>query len=391
MAHPKPVDHKPDIDPRDHALKTHSWGDEFTIHLVSYKDRYYVWTIRPWDDGEQAFEMPSLEAARSFLDAEFAFLLLVTDWGERVASVRVGDGGSGKVLFQADVLNGADDGIWLATSEADGENSSYALGGFADPGAAVEAFAARTEQAAAKVEHLDIGWPQIAARYLRYRAAVARAGAERARLGDAIRSSRGRIRAERAVSRVAHTAGVSREFLYHVLAGDDWTWKGLTPARKDVSPPRPPARLDPATLEPPASHRWSARVMLAIEAASEEQARMSASTVLGLIDVPATVSGPVAGALPDGLWAVQADIELPALIAGPDDAKARFSYLAGHFEGVSWTSRLGDRVSRYDWPPSIWSRQPGVTEVLGDPAVRAASIQVTADQAGRCHSAGSRV
>ncbi len=382
MPHPLPMAHKPDIDPRDYAVESRSWGEEFTIHLVSYEGRYYVWTSRPWDDGEQAFEMPSVDAARSFLDAEFAFLLEATSWGERVASVNVWEEGSGQILFSAEVLDGADDGIWLATSEADGEDNSYALAGFGNLGDAVEAFAARTEQAAGKVEQLDIGWPQISAKYLRYRAATARAGAARASLGDAIRRSRGRIRAERAVSRVASTAGVSREFLYHVLAGDDWTWKGLTPVRKDVSPPhRRPARLDPATLEPPASARWSARVMLAIEAASKEQARMSASTVLEPMNVAATVSGPVAGVLPDGLWAVQADIEFPAMTIEPDDAQTRLSYLSGHFDGVTWTSKLGDRGGRYDWPPNIWSQQPGVTEVLGDPAIRAASIQVTADDA----------
>jgi hypothetical protein len=381
MPHPLPLAGKPDIDPRDHAVESRSWGDEFTLYLVSHEGRYYVWTSRPWDDGEQAFAMPSLEAARGFLNAEFAFLLMVTDWGERVASVSVGDG-AGQVLFSADVLDGADDGIWLATSEPDGEDSSYVLDGFGNLSDAVEAFAARAERAAGRIEQLDIGWPQIVARYLRYRAAVARAGAARASLGDAIRRSRGRIRAERAVSRVAATAGVSREFLYHVLAGDDWTWKGLTPARKDVSPPRPPARLDPATLEPPATSRWSARVMLAIEAAGEDQARTSARTVLDPMGVAATVSGPVAGVLPDGLWAVEADFEFPATTAEPDDTQTRLSYLAGHFEKVSWTSKLGDRGGRYDWPPSIWSREPGVTEVLGDPAIRAASILVTADNTG---------
>jgi hypothetical protein len=381
MPHPLPLEHRPDIDPRGHAVESRSWGDEFTVHLVSYEGQYYVWTSRPWDDGEQAFEMPSLEAARAFVDAEFAFLLMATEWGERVASVSAGDEGSGQILFSADVLDGADDGIWLAASEADGEDSSYALKRFGNLADAVEAFAARTERAAGQIEQLDIGWPQIAAGYLRYRAAVARAGAARASLGDAIRRSRGRIRAERAVSRVAFTAGVSREFLYHVLAGDDWTWKGLMPARKDVSPPRPPARLDPVTLEPPTSSRWSARLMLAIAAAGEEQARVSAGTVLGPMDVAATVSGPVAGVLPDGLWAVQADFEFPAITVEPDDAQTRLSYLTRDFERVSWTSKLGERGGRYDWPPSIWSRQPGVTEVLGDPAIRAASIVVTADDA----------
>ena len=109
-------------DPRDNRLRPSI--------LVSYEGRYYVWTSRPWDDGEQAFEMPSEDAARRFLDAEFAFLIEAGRWGDRVASVTVGDDGSGQILFSADVLDGADDGIWLTTSEADGEDSSYALAGF---------------------------------------------------------------------------------------------------------------------------------------------------------------------------------------------------------------------------------------------------------------------
>src|SRR5580704_5250064 len=156
MTHPAPVQRLPDIDPAEHALESRSWGEEFTFHLVSYDGRYYAWTVRPWDDGDHAYEMPSRQDARQFLDSEFAFLLTVTDWGERVASAHVGDGATGQILFSADVLDGAEDGIWLATSEADGEESTYALAGFDDLGAAVAAFAARSEQAADAIERLDL-------------------------------------------------------------------------------------------------------------------------------------------------------------------------------------------------------------------------------------------
>src|ERR1700733_14340082 len=160
MAHPAPVQHLPDIDPAEHALESRSWGEEFTLHLVRHDGRYYVWTVRPWDDGDHAYEMPSEDAARRFLDSEFAFLLIVTDWGEHVASASVGDGATGQILFSADVRDGAEDGIWLAPSEADGEDSTYALARFDSLAAAVEAFAARTEQAATMVERLDISWPR---------------------------------------------------------------------------------------------------------------------------------------------------------------------------------------------------------------------------------------
>ena len=382
MPYPTPVQQLPDIDPAEHALESRAWGEEFAFHLVRYDGRYYAWTVRPWDDGDHAYEMPSQQDARAFLDSEFAFLLTITDWGERVASAHVGDGATGQILFSADVLDGAEDGIWLATSEADGEESSYALASFDDLGAAVGAFAVRTEQAAGTIERLDIGWPRVAAGYLRYRAALARAGAARAELGDTIRRSRSRIRAERAVSRVAGTVDVSREFLYHILAGDDWTWKGLMPARKDVLPPRPPARLDPATLEPPVARpAWSAGVMFAIDAGDEQEARAIAGAVLGQMDVAATILGDRTGPVPEGLWTVTADVDLSEVTVEPDTAENRVSYMVRHLEGVTWVGRAADdsRAVR-QWPPDVWGRQPG-DDVLGRPEIRAIRIWVTADDA----------
>lgn len=380
MTHPAPVQRLPDIDPAEHALESRSWGEEFTFHLVSYDGRYYAWTVRPWDDGDHAYEMPSQQDARQFLDSEFAFLLTVTDWGERVASAHVGDGATGQILFSADVLDGAEDGIWLATSEADGEDSMYALAGFDDLGAAVAAFAARSEQAADTIERLDIGWPRVAAGYLRYRAALARAGAARAVLGDTIRRSRSRIRAERAVSRVAGTVDVSREFLYHILAGDDWTWKGLMPARKDVLPPRPPARLDPATLEPPTARpAWSAGVMFAIDAGSEQEARAIAGAVLDEMGVTATIAGDRTGPVPEGLWTVTADVDLGNVTVEPDNAENRLSYLARNLEGVTWVSKTTEDIRAVrQWPPDIWGRQAGADDVLVHPAIRAVRIWASA-------------
>jgi hypothetical protein len=381
MPQPLAMEHLPDIDPTDFAVESRAWGDEFTFYLVSHDGRYFAWTVRPWDDGDHAYEMPSQQAAREFLDAEFAFLLMVTDWGERVASVSVGDEVSGQILFSADVLDGGEDGIWLATSEPDGEDSVYALAGFDDLDGAVAALAARTDEAADRIERLDIGWPQVAAGYLRYRAAFARSGAARAVLGDTIRRSRGRIRAERAVSRVAGTTGVSREFLYHILAGDDWTWKGLAPARKDVLPPRPPARLDRATLEPPAARpAWSARAMFAMEASDEQEARAIAGSVLDQMNVADAISQTQAAPIPEGLWTVNADLDLAGERFEPDDAQTRLSYLTDHLEGVTWVGRVSDRQGGYSWPPDLWSRQPGQDDVLVHPAIRAAKVWVTAEE-----------
>ncbi|MBV9095730.1 MAG: hypothetical protein JO132_17980 [Streptosporangiaceae bacterium] len=65
---------------------------------------------------------------------------------------------------------------------------------------------------------------------LRYRAATVRADRARALLGDAVRSSQAGMDNKQAVAR---TAGISREFLYRVLAGQEWTW----PRGRQVRPP----------------------------------------------------------------------------------------------------------------------------------------------------------
>ena len=68
---------------------------------------------------------------------------------------------------------------------------------------------------------------------LRYRAAEARATAARARVGDAVRRAERRLRAARSISPLASAIGVSPEFLYRVLAGDEWTW----PSGRRARPP----------------------------------------------------------------------------------------------------------------------------------------------------------
>jgi len=99
---------------------------------------------------------------------------------------------------------------------------------------AVEAFAVGAEQAAGRIERDRSGsFPDLVAATLRYRAALAHADAARAILGEAIRRNEERIRGGRSVSVVAHTAGVSREFLHRVLTGDEWAW----PQRRRARPP----------------------------------------------------------------------------------------------------------------------------------------------------------
>jgi hypothetical protein len=373
---PPRLEHHPAITPQDHAVESRSWGEEFACYLVSYDGRYYAWTVRPWDDGDQVFEMPDAGTAREFLAAEFARMLMATEWGNRVAGVTVGDDASGEILFCAEVHDGAEDGIWLAVAETDGPASSYALAGFDDLAGAVEEFAARTSQAADQIERTDIGWPRVAAAQMRYLAASARAGAARAVLGDIIRASRGRIRAERAVSRVAGTAGVSREFLYHVLAGDDWTWKGLMPARKSVLPPPRAAGQDPAV----ADKGWTAWLRFAIEAPGEREARAIADAALGTMENVVVAGQPVAVRSGNGFWTVTANLDLSGVRAiEPDNAQTRLAYLTGLIpDQVTWLSRVSDRRGTFEWPPSFWDRRPGPDDQLLHPAIRAAIVHVSA-------------
>jgi hypothetical protein len=105
---------------------------------------------------------------------------------------------------------------------------------FDELGAAIEAFAVGAEQAAGRIERdRCASFPGLVAATLRYRAALAHTDAARATLGEAIRRDGERIRAGRSVRAVAHTAGVSREFLHRVLAGDEWGW----PPGRRVRPP----------------------------------------------------------------------------------------------------------------------------------------------------------
>ncbi len=372
---PRALDHPPTINPGDFAVETHLWGDEFACYLVRYDGQCFAWIVRPGGEGDEIYQMPSAEEARTFLASERARLLLATSWGARVVAVDTGDDASGQVLYSAGVFDGAEDGIWLAVLEAEGPEDVYTLTGFGALGEAVEAFAVQADHMAGKIEQMDIGWPKIAAGRLRYLASFARAGAARAELGDLVRASRGRIRAERAVSRVASTAGVSREFLYHILAGDDWTWKGLMPVRKDVLPPRPRApRLQPEDR----TATWTVQVRLAIEAASESEAQAIAQAALAEIGATAEET-PIAIPASPGLWSVTARLDLSGLgTIEPDNAQTRLSYVSGLIpDNVTWISHVNEHQGTYEWPPQIWDRRPSADDRLLHPAIRAALIQVT--------------
>jgi hypothetical protein len=124
------------------------------------------------------------------------------------------------------VLNVEDSGIWLACfDDTANDAGTHTLGPCADPSQALEDFAALADRAADRLDAAQaIDKPGLFAAVLRYRAATVRADAARAALGDAIRRHRPRADGHDELSPLWHEAGLPRESLPRVLAGQDWAW-----------------------------------------------------------------------------------------------------------------------------------------------------------------------
>lgn len=374
---PDPLAQPPDIDPRQYAVESRSWGEEFTVYVVSYDGKWFTWSNRPRDDGPEVWEQPDEAAARSFMADRMAQLLLISEWGDRVASVSAVDAVSTQTLFMADLLDGGEDGIWLAgyTSESDDQNPRYELAGFSDLGAAVRGLAARTDQVADAVAGQDISWPEMTAGYLRYCAAVARAGAARAELGDLVRRSRKQIKAERSVGRVALTVGVSRVFLYRVLDGTEWTWESVMSMRKHA----------PSALVPDGSgtrveyyETWTAVIQMMVQAPDKMAALAIEDGALGGSDLP-FLGQTTAQRVEDGLWMVTENLHLDDVESfDPDTARSRLHYLMGLLpEQVPWSAGDGERQASASWQPDVWD-QATPDEYL-HPAIRGVRLIVSLD------------
>jgi len=237
----------PDIDPYAHAIESRHWGTS-SCHLVRHEGRYYAWLADAADGSPVVYPMASEAAARGFLDDWQATNLLHTRWDEMVVHIFLLDPGQGpqnadtpgrgriaggaRIVYQSAVIDAGGDGIWVASYEdtANGHDGGGHRGvcmaaRFTDLGPALHAFAARAEQAAGRVERERVSTvPDVVAGVLRYRAAEARVAAARATVGDAVRRSERELRAARSISPLASAIGISREFLYRVLTGDEWTW-----------------------------------------------------------------------------------------------------------------------------------------------------------------------
>jgi|SRR5215469_2821368 len=144
-------------------------------------------------------------------------------------------------------------------------------------------------------------------------------------------------------------------------------------------PARPP--LTPGEREA----RWQLEVLVAVDAAGEQQARAVLAEALAALDQELAVRGdPVIrprGRHADGIWVARLQPDLTGLPEiDPDDAPTRCRYVTSRFPGgVTWAApRATKRDARYDWPPAIWHRQPGRDDMLLHPAVRAVMVYCTA-------------
>lgn len=359
------------IDPGDHAIESRSWGGGTKhFHLVWHDGRYYAWITGHGRD--LVYDMPSAAAARSFLASEQAFSVLTVPFEECVANVLVLDpAGTSRITFRAAVVDGGDEGIWLASGDGNGAEESRSLAGFGYLAEAVEAFAVHLTGAAERIEREGLtDYPGIIAAALRYRAALARADAARATLGGVLRDNQAQLRADRTVTAVAGAVGVSREFLHRVLTCAEWAW----PARAPLTPSatRPLAGTPPGT--PGAA--WSVTATFTVDAADDRQARAIVTAVLRQMEAPADIESSPGAAGSARIVAARLDLSGLAEIA-PGDAVTCLRYVVRNLPGMTWRSARRGAADHAVWK---WRRAGSMRDqdqAPGHPAIRAVEIRAS--------------
>ena len=127
---------------------------------------------------------------------------------------------------------------------------------------------------------------------------------------------------------------------------------------------------------------WNLFVRIAIEAASEDEARAVLSQVLAGLDGELPLHGepvvhPRCRRNPDEIWVAELAPDLTQLqVIDPDDAPTRCRFIEGYFPmGVNWiVPQNTERQAKIEWPPDIWQLQHGKDDVLLHPAARGVMI-----------------
>jgi hypothetical protein len=316
--------------------------------------------------------MPSAAAARGFLAAEQALSVLAVPSGECAARVLILDpGGSSGIVYRAAVVDGGDEGIWLATGEGDGEGEVRSLAGFGQLAEAVEAFAARLADTASRIERESLtDYPDVVAAALRYRAALAHAGVAQAALGGALRGHRARLRADHAITAMASSAGVSREFLHRVLAGAEWAWPapaGLTPAAAQPAASPSPGRPGSA---------WLVTGRFVIDVADDQEAQDIAASLLRRMEISASIESVTALSGRSRAVTTRLDLSgLPEIV--PADGVTCLRYVTRSLRGMTWRSEPRRTAGQAVWTWRRAGRLRGSDHGLGHHAIRAVEIRAS--------------
>lgn len=223
---PAPLARPPAIDPRAHSVHSRHWG-VLACYLVRFEGRYSAWITSGTDPGDrsQVYGMPSEQSGLAFVDGWQAANLLHTPWDERIATIfLLSPSTRNGILYQAAVVNVEDSGIWLASfDDTANDGGIHTLGQFGDLYEALGEFAALAERAADRLDSSQaVANADLVSAVLRYRAATTRADAAQTALGDAIRRHQPRGDGSDGLHPLFYEAGLSREALGRVLAGEDW-------------------------------------------------------------------------------------------------------------------------------------------------------------------------
>jgi hypothetical protein len=140
----------------------------------------------------------------------------------------------------------------------------------------------------------------------------------------------------------------------------------------------PPSSQTSAEREAP----WTVWARFLIKADSEDEARAVTGTVLAQMEAQAAHEAEIAPFLRrPGTWVATAHMDLTMLpTLQPNDARTRLSYVSSGLGQVTWTSQVSERQGRWDWPPDVWSKEPGKDDVLVHPAVLAVTLSASAQE-----------